>query len=128
MVTFQPGLDSKFEIALNTSCMVPYKECFLLGKQFILVCWLQYFFLFVGRKKIYLYYYVKNILPVLAHNYQGDFPTFSSQFRSGCVAYGDFWAQLAAVWPHREHPRVDRTLPLELQATKTWMAGYILNI
>ena len=64
------------------------------------------------------FYCVTNILPVQAHNYKGDFPTFSSQFRSGCVAYGDFWAQMAGVWPHRGHPRVARTLSLELWDTK----------
>lgn len=74
---------------------------------------------FVGRgvRDAAVSYYHHNRL-LKAHNYTGDFPTFADLYKRALVPFGSFWAQLAAFWPLRNHPRVRVTWYEELVADR----------
>ena len=74
---------------------------------------------FVGRgvRDAAVSYYHHNRL-LKAHNYTGDFPTFANLYKRALVLFGSFWAQLAAFWPLRNHPRLCVTWYEELVANR----------
>jgi len=74
---------------------------------------------FVGRgvRDAAVSYYHHNRL-LKAHNYTGDFPTFASLYRRALLPFGNYWAQLAAFWPLRSHPRVRITWYEQLVADR----------
>ena len=81
---------------------------------------------FVGRgvRDAAVSYYHHNRL-LKAHNYTGDFPSFASLYRRALLPFGSYWAQLAAFWPLRSHPRVRITWYEELVADRKGETGQI---